>query len=624
MLFFAIGRIYFLIYNIDLWIDSGIYEMLKTFIYSLYLDTSVASYYMIIPYFFININLWIGDKKWLKNIHKIYMMIFIIISMGLILSEPPLFAEWKIKTNYKALWHVMMNPSEMFRISTNFILVIFTIIFFLWIYFSYKIINRKIFTIKGKVRKNWYLRIAFPLIFPFLLLGGIRGGVNPIPISQSDVYFSNNNVLNLATVNTVWNLGQSYFANRFYLDNNPYTKIEEKEAIERTKKLLFVEENGERTQVLNSETPNVIFIIMESWSADFIEKLEGYKGIAPNFNRLTNEGLLFKKCVASATLSDRAMASIFSSFPTQPETSIANTYSKYIKLPSIGKTFKSKGYNTSFVFGGDLAYGNIGTYLRDGGIDNITEEKHFKKMNIDLSKEGIVGRLGYQDEVTFDYLYKSLETKKEPFFAGFFSLSTHSPYDMPKEGIPNFDFKRDNEYMKSGYYADIYLGKFIDKIKEKDWYKNTLVVIMADHSHGTPSPYNYRGWKYHHIPMLWLGGALKENYKGKLYDKFTNQENISKSLFNQLGWYSEAKKYKWSRDMFNSNYKNFAYLAFSNGYGMITPKGGVSYDYISNKEVYSKWKEDITKEEKEDLRKNNLAFLRCLFQEFIDIDNIKK
>ena len=87
-------------------------------------------------------------------------------------------------------------------------------------------------------------------------------------------------------------------------------------------------------------------------------------------------------------------------------------------------------------------------------------------------------------------------------------------------------------YPNSVAFTDSCIGNFIDKLKELPVWKNTLVIFVSDHGY----PYqkdvvNYEPRRYH-IPMLWIGGAVKEPV---VIDKLANQTDLAATLLNQLG-----------------------------------------------------------------------------------------
>ena len=73
-----------------------------------------------------------------------------------------------------------------------------------------------------------------------------------------------------------------------------------------------------------------------------------------------------------------------------------------------------------------------------------------------------------------------MKTVKEPFFNVVLTLSSHEPFDVPMDPVFSGN---DNmtKYKNSVYYADKALGSFLDWAKGTDWWKNTLVIMVADH-----------------------------------------------------------------------------------------------------------------------------------------------
>ena len=124
--------------------------------------------------------------------------------------------------------------------------------------------------------------------------------------------------------------------------------------------------------VLNKKHPNIVFILLESWSADNVESLGGLKGITPNFKALEKDGLLFTNFYSNGWTSDQGMSSIFSSFPVFPYAAIINQADKSSKLPCLNKSL-ANNYHSSYFFGGQLTYGNIKGYLLSQGFDKVKD-----------------------------------------------------------------------------------------------------------------------------------------------------------------------------------------------------------------------------------------------------------
>ena len=79
-------------------------------------------------------------------------------------------------------------------------------------------------------------------------------------------------------------------------------------------------------------------------------------------------------------------------------------------------------------------------------------------------------------------------------------------------------------YPNSVAFTDSCIGNFIDKLKELPVWKNTLVIFVSDHGYPYPKDVvNYEPRRYH-IPMLWVGGAVKEPV---VIDKLANQTDLA-------------------------------------------------------------------------------------------------
>ena len=182
-----------------------------------------------------------------------------------------------------------------------------------------------------------------------------------------------------------------------------------------------------------------------------------------------------------------------------------------------------------------------------------------------------------------EYLKDKTGTLKEPFLSSIFTLSSHSPYDQPMEDV--FDWGgSDKGYINSIHYTDKSIGEFIKEAKKEKWYKNTLFIFTADHSHHTPKAWSRADKRWHHIPILFYGDVLKPEYKGMVFDKIISQRDIAATLLSQLE--IEHSKFEWSRDVFCKDYRENAYIMNKNGFGLITNEGSLTYDLKENRIVH--------------------------------------
>jgi phosphoglycerol transferase MdoB-like AlkP superfamily enzyme len=335
-----------------------------------------------------------------------------------------------------------------------------------------------------------------------------------------------------------------------------------------------------------------------------IESLGGDAGITPEFRKLENEGLLFADFYATANRSQQAIASLFSGLPGLPLTAITDHPEKYPSVPSLVKILDKEGYFTSFTFGGKLIYGNMKSYLLDNKFDLIVEQE-------DLEGKYETGKLGVHDEFVFGYFDEQISSQKQPFFSSLFTLSSHSPYDFP--GEKHFDESGiEMDFANSVYYSDKELGKFFQKAKAQGYWKNTLFVIMADHSHNTYKNHPVHSFEYHKIPLLITGGALAEEFRGTQNHKLCSNVDVTKTLLKQLGL--NTNDFFWSKDILNPYSPEFAYFELNDGFGWKRPYGE---QVLRIKDNYY-FKQNVSTERNEELDLEGRSYLQVWFSEFMN------
>jgi len=149
--------------------------------------------------------------------------------------------------------------------------------------------------------------------------------------------------------------------------------------------------------------------------------------------------------------------------------------------------------------------------------------------------------------------------------------------------------------------------------KNEKWYKNTLFIIVADHSHNSPIKRRLAEKERFKIPMLWYGAAIKEEYKGKEWNKLGSHIDISPTILNQLGY--ENKSYKFGFDIFNFHEKTCVPYAFPKGYGLITEKGNYAFSEGYNKVLELYFSNNITEQS---IKKQTEMYFQVAFESYLN------
>lgn len=602
MLFFALNRAVFLVYYQHLVAldDPGFGEILAGFWHALRLDISTASYILILPFFLLLLKIFV-NHKWVDIANKVYTYLVIMVYALITTAELGIYGEWKTKLHYKAL-HYLSNPDEVYNSAGTgqFFVLIFI---FLLIVIACSIIYNRFFYSNIRIkRKKPAGIILFMILIPAFLFLGIRGGIQPIPITHSQSFYSQYNILNLAAVNSGYSFSYSVLENYRFLKEPPYQFFDEGLARQIVERINYLEKDT-TIHVLTTQRPNIVILLLESWSADLISSLGGEPGITPEFEKLAEKGILFTQMHASGNRSEQAMSSIFGGFPATPITAITHNLDKVTALPSMPEILKKEGYHTSFYFGGHLMYGGIKSYLSIAGFEEMKEIYDFP--------ESIPrGKLGIHDEYIFNYQLDALDEKPQPFFSVIFSLSTHSPYDQPMEKVLDWGGS-ENEYINSAYYTDWCLGNYFREAETKDWYDSTLFIIVADHSHNSYRHWHVTSPQYRRIPMLFYGNVIREEFRGTQNVSLSSQTDIPASLLQQLNL--DAGEFTWSRDLFNPYTPEFVFYEATNGLGWIRPEG-----YFVWHKNYGFLDMDIPEDRKDEIITEGKAYLQVLFSEFLD------
>ena len=318
----------------------------------------------------------------------------------------------------------------------------------------------------------------------------------------------------------------------------------------------------------NDHRFNILIILMEGFGGAFVEPLGGLPDVTPRFNRLSKEGIFFTNCYANSFRTDRGTVCTFSGYLGLPTASVMKIPAKSRTLPAIAEGLSKAGYKTDFLYGGDINFTNMQSYFFSSGYSRITADRDFP-LTSRLSKWGA------NDDITFRHLYEDIKNRdnQAPWLSTFLTLSSHEPFEVPYHRLDEMGL-----YPNSVAFTDSCIGNFIDKLKELPVWKNTLVIFVSDHGYPYPKDVvNYEPRRYH-IPMLWIGGAVKEPV---VIDKLANQTDLAATLLNQLG--IDHDTFTFSRNILSPDYPEYAFYTYSNGFGFIDSTGISVYDNEGNK-----------------------------------------
>ena len=563
ILYFIFYRTVFILYNGSSFADASIEKLLLSYLYGLKLDLSFSGYMMIIPSLILVVSPVIGPKISSRMLAGSITLILAAVSIIEII-DLEVYSYWGEK--FDAMHLKYLDDPKQITNSISFKTLIFPLLFSLFLFYSHFKISTWVvgrFSFHLKNRYYWQKPLLFFTLIALSLIP-IRGGFSiipfrlGIPINVGAVYFSSDNMaVNHAAVNTPWNF--VYSIKKFSKIDSHYDLMPDHIASE-----LFNKINGTPTKgtpypsLLNISQPNILLIVLESFTAKGVEVLGGAKAVTPHLNRLSKEGVLFSQFYASGHRSNRGIGSLFSSYPGLPYNAIIENPFKTEKLPHLIKSMKEQDYQTAFYYGGEIDFANFRAYFNQGKADKIVS-----KLDFDFSSNNT--KWGIHDDVVFDTLFNDLNKEAMPFFYTLFTLSSHEPFDIPVEPIFGSN-NNENSFKSAMHYTDACLGKFIEEAKKTTWWDQTLIVVTADH--GTTQINNTSNGQKEtfHIPLLWLGGALAVT--DTVISTISCQLDLAPTLLAQLN--INHPEYVYGRNMLSTHYKPRAYYSYGDGFGLVS------------------------------------------------------
>ena len=596
----AVQKPVFLLYHHALASGCSLSDYLKVITHGLLLDCTMAGYLTALPLLMTLVSIWLPGTFY-KKLLKGYFGIMAVLIAAIFSVDVALYGYWGFRLDATLFFYLQSPKDAMASVPLGqfFAQLGMFVVYASGIYWVLKKCIVPLFP-ETQVRK----RLSGSLVV--LLSGGIlfipiRGGVTTSTANVGMVYFSQNQFLNHSAINPCFSLiaslsKQQDFAAQF----NFFPEEERKEVMETLSSSPRTgygnEEDSMKPQtLLNTSRPNILIILMESFSANAVGAVGGESVITPDLNRLSREGVLFTNMYANSFRTDRGIVSVLNGYLAQPTTSIMKYPAKSQTLPSIAKSLTNEGYIANMLYGGDINFTNMQSYFFGSGYSRITADRDFP-ITSRLSKWGA------NDDITFRYLYEDIKSRdnQAPWLTTFLTLSSHEPFEVPYHRLDEMGL-----YPNSVAFTDSCIGHFIEKLKELPVWKNTLVIFVSDH--GYPYPKDVTGYepRRYHIPMLWIGGAVKEPV---VIDKLANQTDLAATLLNQLE--IDHDVFTFSRNILSPDYPEYAFYTYSNGFGFIDSTGISVYDNEGKKTLIE------TPREGSDLRlRKGKALLQTLYDD---------
>jgi len=247
---------------------------------------------------------------------------------------------------------------------------------------------------------------------------------------------------------------------------------------------------------LEKNPPHVVVIMVESFGMPMTAYQSKTFDIMGRLKKHFDHDTLFTNFISGSNGTIGSMEPFLLNIAARPA-STSFGQSNYMGTAfnqAAAKVYQSKGYETSYVYGGDLSWRNVGGFFKYQGFDHV-EGKASIVSALGLDGAKVSHSWGVFDQYAYDFLIQKLEHVKAPQFMYLMTTNNHPPYDIPGDyhsnslqwsaemtqhmsGDKTLLEKRLHDYA----YAVDMVGRFMDEIKNNPKLANTVVVITADNN----------------------------------------------------------------------------------------------------------------------------------------------
>ncbi len=376
--------------------------------------------------------------------------------------------------------------------------------------------------------------VALLVMIPLAIVG-IRGsvtaGTRPITISNANE-FVNRPVEASVVLNTpfsmIRSIGKKVFVTPDYMPGDQ---------MEATYSPLH---SSPVTDELSHPGKNVVILIVESMGKEYIgsfnRDLDGgaYQGYMPFIDSLLTQSLTFEYSYANGRISMDAMPSILSGLPMMVEPFFL-TPASLNDVEGLPKMLAREGYSSAFFHGahnismGFSAYAHSIGYGHYYGLDEYCQSPKYGGM------DDFDGKWAIWDEPFLQFTLDNIGGMRQPFLATAFTASSHHPYNLPEQYRDSLKDEGGQPIHKCVRYTDLSLRRFFERASHEPWYRNTIFVLVADHTNQTSHDVYKTDLGLYSIPIIFFApdGSITPELRN---DVIAQQTDITPTLLHLLGY----------------------------------------------------------------------------------------
>lgn len=501
---------------------------------------------LVLPVYLIFLPLHIVSPKIIESAFKVLFILFFIVQLILVFY----YNTTLLMLGSDLFGYTLEEITQTVGASGSLSLIpviIFLIFLSLLVYFF--------FGFNKRLNSNSSVSFALPLISLIFILSGFSKKITAWNLPSD---FENNLVKNKS--NHFYGAAYSYFNPEIY-EPDIYSESYLGEFLSKysyAQPINYLDENNYPflhseldTDVLSpffdtrEQAPDIVIIIVEGLGRAFTNKGAYLGNFTPFLDSLSSKSLYWPNFLSNGGRTFTVLPSLLGSLPFAKNgfMELKNKMPDHLSLLNL---LKENGYATSFYYGGNSEFDNMGLYLRKNKVDRVLDENDFfpgyKK--IPASASGFTW--GYGDKELYRYYLETKNDTQKPVLDVLLTVSSHSPFltNEPEKykkifeaRMEEFGFSEEKKKLYRNYtsqytsvlFADDALKNLMASYKKRKGFNNTIFIITGDHR--IPEIPMASKIDRYHVPMIIYSPLLKRTAE---FESVSSHFDLAPSLITFL------------------------------------------------------------------------------------------
>lgn len=380
----------------------------------------------------------------------------------------------------------------------------------------------------GKLKKLFVFFLSSLLAFLF-----IRGfEVQSRPLSVADAYVFGNEMQAALVMNGSFSI---FHNSRRYLKDSAkpigYFSEQEVDQYKANSEFNFYR-SIPNLYAENQAKRNVVVILLESWSYEYIDGLSGSNfGATPFVDSLIKKSSVWTNAFAAGQRSIEGIQAVLTSVPLIEGRQTIGFGLEQNRITNVAQEANRHGYRTLFMQTSKARSFHVDAIA---GLLGFSEYYSMEDYPLILDYKNSESSFGW-DYDGLMYLADRLNqegSSEKPYFSFFFTETTHEPFPDPGKQFHIYphDDNWQNRYLNTLKYSDWAIQQFMERLSLREDYNETTFIFLADHVLRASMGDRHKTF---HIPLIIY--TPDGSVPAQVHQEFVSQYDILPTLDAMLG-----------------------------------------------------------------------------------------